>query len=157
MSYLSDLWSNINEQVCCARKITRSPLPYGLTKNISADDIKVFLRSLQIFILEDILRQHREQYATITDALYGEKALNHKLHIKTNIPINLIRGMELSDKILMLQDEIRIENLSKTASDYISNLTIPEYSITFDNFLSEEWDLEKNRLFLPPLAFDYPQ
>ncbi|HFW7072185.1 TPA: hypothetical protein ACIC9P_003453 [Morganella morganii] len=157
MSYISDLWSNINEQVCCARKITRSPLPYGFIKNMSADDVKVFLRSLQIFILEDILRQHREQYATITDALYGEKSLNHKLFIKTNIPINLIKNMTLSDKVLMLQDEIKIENLSRTASDFINKLAAPEFSITFDDFLPDEWDIERNRLYLVPLAFDYPQ
>ncbi|WP_446469433.1 ECs1072 family phage-associated protein [Xenorhabdus stockiae] len=152
MSNYSDLWNTINRRIFSVRSIKVNPLITSFSQ--SAEQSKVFLRTLQIFILEDILRQHREKYATIFEPLNGEKALNHKIFIKTGNNIGLIKSMSLEDKILTLQDEIKIKHLSPEAKRYTEIHMMPDVSITFDNFLPEEWEHEENKIFLAPLEVD---
>lgn len=153
MSSRSELWKSIIAKVSNARGIKLPPFMF--TQNLNPDQIKVYLRSLQIFILENVLQEHRRKYATLFEPLKGDRALDHKIFLKTNWPINQIRAMSTGDKLLILQEDISTEHLPKSTKDYIEDIAIPEISITFDDFLPEEWDSQENKIFLDQLSFEY--
>ncbi|MDE9590841.1 ECs1072 family phage-associated protein, partial [Xenorhabdus bovienii] len=78
------------------------------------------LRVLQIFILENILHEHRQKHGTLMEPLSGSKALDHKIFMKTNWTFNEIRSMSLEDKLLVLHDEIEVMSLSMEAQRFIA-------------------------------------
>ncbi|WP_422824113.1 ECs1072 family phage-associated protein [Xenorhabdus entomophaga] len=156
-TYLS-LWNTISQRVASARSIGNiENTPLGVRRSLTPEETQLMLRVLQIFILENILHKHRRKHGTLMEPLPGSKALDHKIFMKTNWTFNEIRSMSLEDKLLVLHDEIEVINLSVEAQRFIAEQSLPDISITFEDFRPEEWNHVENKIFLDLLQIDYSQ
>ncbi|MDE1479512.1 hypothetical protein KKI90_21705 [Xenorhabdus bovienii] len=144
-AYLS-LWNTISQRVASVRNIENIPL--GVRRSWTPEETQLMLRVLQIFILENILHEHRQKHGTLMEPLSGIRALDHKIFIKTHWTFNEIRSMSLEDKLLVLHDEIKVENLSPEAQSFVVGKNISDFSIIFEDFRSEEWNYGENKVFL---------
>ncbi|MBK5072215.1 hypothetical protein I2494_07720 [Budviciaceae bacterium BWR-B9] len=150
MSTYSDLWHVIISRVADVRGIAHSSI--GFKNYNNADTVKLYLRSAQIFTLELILHIHRSKYGTKFEPLSGIKALHHLIFMKTKWRIEDIEKMSLNHCLLVLQEDIRIDKLPADAQEYLSYL--PDYSLTFDGFLDNEWAPGESSAFLHDIQVD---
>ncbi|CDH34119.1 hypothetical protein [Xenorhabdus bovienii] len=147
-TYLS-LWDTISQRVASVRNIDNIPLSIlGVQRSWTLEETQLVLRVLQIFILENILHEHRQKHGTLMEPLSGSKALDHKIFMKTNWTFNEIRSMSLEDKLLVLHDEIKVVSLSVEAQRFIAKQSLPDISIIFEDFQPKEWNHGENKVFL---------
>lgn len=93
----------------------------------------------QLCALDVILHLHRKEHGHQLNRLHGKHALYHKLLIKYQWPLSVIRDMSLSDIIIALHDELQIAALPEDAQRYLSRMTGDYYPDHFPDYLDEEW------------------
>lgn len=99
-------------------------------------------RAAQICTLDALLFEHRKKYGTRFNGLNGKEALHHKLLLKYQWPISTIRELTLSDILLALQDELRVDNIPEDIGRYLSQITISQFPVNFADHPESEWDPE---------------
>lgn len=117
----------------------------------STEDNQIRNRTALIYILEMILHQHRLKHATIFNPLEGPSALHHLIFMKTKwLPAD-IRKLSFEDSLFVLQDEIKIENLTDEALSALKSLDLPNFSVIFEHFPDKDWDYKENSIYLQSL------
>ena len=98
-------------------------------------------RACLLFALECLLFQHRQTHATTWSPLTGREALVHLIFQKYKWPLSEIRWLSLKDCVLLLQDELRPENLSDEAAQITRNFGGNKKQ-HFPSLKDDEWDPE---------------
>lgn len=97
-------------------------------------------RAIQLCALDAVLAQHRVDFGTLYNDLKGISALHHKLLLKYKWPLTEIRSLSLSDAMLALHDELKIETLPAEASRILAAIARDQHLVVFPDLLDEEWD-----------------
>lgn len=97
-------------------------------------------RAIQLCLLDLKLAAHRVKYGSKFEGLSGITALHHKLLIKYQWPISLIKEMSLSDLLIAIHDELNVDGLDPEAKRYFQELINNSYPVTFSDTIEEEWD-----------------
>lgn len=105
-------------------------------------------RAAQICALDLLLAEHRKKYGTRFNCLNGKQALYHKLLIKYQWPLSLIRELKLEDALLALHDELAFESFGEDACKYLQRVTLSQYPVNFPDYLETEWDPMLSEKFL---------
>jgi len=105
-------------------------------------------RTVLTYVLEIILHQHRQKYATIFNPLEGKAALHHLIFMKTKWRPSEIRDLKLEDALFVIQDELRLENISDEAQEALSSFNFPSVAFLFEDFPVEDWNYRENSAFL---------
>ncbi|CQH11323.1 hypothetical protein ACOZ7A_000031 [Yersinia enterocolitica] len=141
MSGYSNLWYSIKNHINEVRGI----------KNVgyadANDSLKVDNRTMQIFILDVFLHEHRKKYGSGVFPLQGKNALHHKILMKYKWPLSVIREMSLNDSLFVLQDELILANLPEDAQKYLSHQE-GTVQIAFDDLQEHEWKPTIAEIFL---------
>ncbi|WP_312584916.1 hypothetical protein [Atlantibacter sp.] len=96
-------------------------------------------RTSLLFALECLLFQHRQDHATPWSPLTGKEALVHLILQKYKWPLSEIRGLSLQDSVLLLQEELRFENLPEEAAQVIRSHGANKKQ-HFPSLNDDEWD-----------------
>lgn len=113
----------------------------------TADEIRVFLRSSQILILESVLHEYRRENSTIYEPLDGIKALHHLVFMQTNWTFETIRSTSLSDLMLCIHNLITLDKSPPSVQMLVSPY-IPEETFTFEQFETDDWNAKENSRYL---------
>lgn len=105
-------------------------------------------RAAQICALDILLFEHRKKYGNKFNGLKGKEALLHKLLLKYQWSLPVIRELSLSDILLALHDELQLESLPEETSRYLSQITSTQYPVNFLDYPESEWDPELSEKFL---------
>ncbi len=105
-------------------------------------------RALQICALDALLYDHRKKYANQLNGLSGKQALYHKLLLKYQWPLSVIRDLTLSDVLLALHDELQFDSLPDGVGEYLSQVARANYPVNFPDHLEAEWDPDLSQKFL---------
>ncbi|WP_336749292.1 ECs1072 family phage-associated protein [Pantoea vagans] len=143
MSSYHNLLHVIRARICQNRDLPHSTYNAG-----SNQDNQVKNRTALIFVLELILHQHRTQHATIFNPLMGKSALHHLIFMKTHWLPSDIRKLTLEEALFVIQEELRIDNLSADAQAVIQELNLPSISYQTDDLTEADWDYMGNSVFL---------
>ncbi|HAV2137191.1 ECs1072 family phage-associated protein [Serratia sp. CY37345] len=100
----------------------------------------VYNRAVQLCTLDAVLAQHRVDFGTRYNDLKGVAALHHKLLMKYKWPLSEIRSLTLSDAVLALHDELKIESLPAEASRMLTAISLNHDLVVFPDLLDAEWD-----------------
>ncbi|EMD6811843.1 hypothetical protein VRT12_000313 [Citrobacter koseri] len=152
MSEYHSLLHVIRSRVCENRNMSHSAYYQG-----SQQDNQIRNRAALIFTLEMILHQHRIKYATIFNPLEGKDALYHLIFMKTNWLPSDIRKLPLEDALFVIQEELRIENLSTDAQDALKSFNLPSVAFRFEDFPEADWNYMENSTFLRSLMLKADQ
>lgn len=147
MSEYHNLLQVIRSRVCENRKMSHSAYYSG-----SQQDNQIRNRTALIYVLEMLLHQHRQKYATIFNPLEGKAALHHLIFMKTKWMPSQIRDLTLQDALFVIQDELRVENISATAQDALRTFNLPSVAFLFEDFPEEDWNYKENSRFLQSLT-----
>lgn len=131
---IAHLFTQVKENIAKQRNIQISG--YVDSSEVSC----VNNRAVQICMLDILLFEHRKKYATKFNGLNGKEALHHKLLLKYQWPLSTIRELSFPDVLLVLQDELRFENLPQDINSYLSKVSIIEYPANFADHPESEWD-----------------
>ncbi|WP_369522146.1 ECs1072 family phage-associated protein [Superficieibacter electus] len=123
----------------------------------STQDNQIRNRTALIYILEMILHQHRLKHATIFNPLEGPAALHHLIFMKTRWFPGDIRKLSFEDSLFVIQDEIKIENLTDEAQSALKILELPNFSVTFEHLPEKDWDYMENSIHLQNLKMKASQ
>ena len=152
MSEYHNLLHVIRSRVCQNRNISHSTYYQG-----SQQDNQIRNRTALIFTLEMMLHQHRMKYATIFNPLDGKSALYHLVFMKTNwLPAD-IRKLSLEDTLFVMQEDLRIDNLSPDAQEALHSFNLPSVAFQFEDFPEADWDYTENATFLRSLMLKATQ
>ncbi|CAI1803790.1 Uncharacterised protein [Serratia quinivorans] len=143
MSAIYNLWHIIKARVCDNRNLNHSAYYSG-----SQQDNCIKNRSAQLLILEITLHEHRKKFATIFEPLSGKTALHHLIFTKTNWKLAEIRSLSLTDSLLVIQAEMRVEKLPAEVQKFIDSLELPEVAFNFEELLEQDWDPKENSIVL---------
>lgn len=113
----------------------------------TSDEIRAFLRTSQILILESVLHEYRRENSTIYEPLDGIKALHHLVFKQTNWTFETIRAIPVPDLILCIQNLITLEK-SPQAVQMLVSPYVPDETYTFDSFDINDWNPEENSRYL---------
>nr|DAJ11859.1 MAG TPA: hypothetical protein [Caudoviricetes sp.] len=152
MSDYHNLLHVIKSRVCENRSISHSAYYPG-----SMQDNQIRNRTALIYVLEMILHQHRQQYGTIFNPLEEKAALHHLIFMKTKWRPSEIRELKLEDALFVIQDELRIENISDEAQEALSSFNLPLAAFLFEDFPEEDWNYRENSAFLRNLMMKATQ
>ncbi|KML25478.1 hypothetical protein VL10_00055 [Leclercia adecarboxylata] len=146
MSEYHNLLHVIKSRICENRNMPQSAYYHG-----SQQDNQIRNRTALIFTLEMVLHQHRLKYATIFDPLEGKSALYHMIFMKTHWLPSDIRNLSLEDALFVIQEELRIDNLSSDAQEVLQSFNLPSVSFLFEDFPEDDWNHTENSTFLRSL------
>ncbi|EAW9117323.1 hypothetical protein ONZ27_004107 [Salmonella enterica subsp. enterica serovar Chandans] len=146
MSEYHNLLHVIRSRVCENRNMPNSDYYQG-----SQQGNQIRNRTALIFTLEMILHQHRIKHATIFNPLEGKDALYHLIFMKTHWLPSDIRNLTLEDALFVIQEELRMENLSNDAQDALKNFNLPSVAFRFEDFPEADWNYKENSTFLRSL------
>lgn len=146
MSDYHTLLHSIRSKICENRSMSHSAYYAG-----SQQDNQIRNRMGTIFILEMILHQHRVKYATIFNPLEGKDALHHLIFTKTKWLPEVIKSLTFEDALFVIQDELRIDKISKDAQAALNAFNLPKYSYRFDDFPEADWAYKENSAILQSL------
>lgn len=93
-----------------------------------------------IFSLDAILEKHRSTYGSPWSPLVGRRALEHLLIQKHGLRLSEIRSLNLSDIVLLLQEELHPDNIPEAALSVLKNYNLISTRHVFPDILDEEWD-----------------
>ena len=152
MSEYHNLLHVIRSRVCENRKMSHSTYyPDSLQDN------QIRNRAALIYVLEMLLHKHRQKYATIFNPLEGKAALYHLIFMKTKWQPSEIRRLTLEDALFVIQDELRVENISDEAQEALSAFNLPSTAFLFEDFPEEDWGYRENSTFLQSLILKAAQ
>lgn len=97
-------------------------------------------RSALIFALESVLHLHRQQFATIWNPLEGRKALEHLLLQTYKWPLTEIRSLSLADVILVLQEQLKPDNLPHEVKAVLTAYRALTANQFYADIREDEWD-----------------
>ncbi|HDS6906938.1 TPA: hypothetical protein QHX44_000253 [Klebsiella oxytoca] len=152
MSDYHNLLHVIKSRVCENRSMSHSAYYPG-----SMQDNQIRNRTALIYVLEMILHQHRQKYTTIFNPLEGKAALHHLIFMKTKWRPSEIRELKLEDALFVIQDELRIENISDEAQEALSSFNLPLAAFLFEDFPEKDWNYRENSAFLRNLMMKATQ
>lgn len=152
MSEYHNLLHVIRSRVCENRNMSHSAYYPG-----SQQDNQIRNRTALVYVLEILLHQHRQKYATIFNPLEGKAALHHLIFMKTKWLPSEIRNLTLEDALFVIQDELRVENISDEARDALSTFNLPSVAFLFEDFPEEDWNYRENSTFLQSLVLKATQ
>lgn len=113
---------------------------FGEIKRPAYDQMKN--RSALLFSLEVVISVHRAKYGTYFSPLRGKDALTHLLLQKYNWPLSEIRSLSLNDIVLLLQEDMRPDNLPQAAIDILRSYGTLTAKDVFPELKDDEWDPE---------------
>ncbi|MFP7607001.1 ECs1072 family phage-associated protein [Serratia quinivorans] len=128
------LFEKTKEHVCKTRNVKTT----GLIDTVERSCL--YNRVIQLCTLDAVLAQHRVDFGTRYNDLKGVSALHHKLLLKYKWPLNEIRSLSLSDAMLALHDELKIETLPAEAFRLLTAIAQEQHFVVFPDLLDEEWD-----------------
>lgn len=152
MSDYHNLLHVIKSRVCENRSMSHSAYYPG-----SVQDNQIKNRMALIYVLEILLHQHRQKYATIFNPLEGKSALYHLIFMKTKWRPSEIRDLKLEDALFVIQDELRIEHINDEAQEALSSFNLPSVAFLFEDFPEEDWNYKENSIFLRSLMMKATQ
>lgn len=152
MSEYHNLLHVIRSRVCENRNMSQSAYYLG-----SQQDNQIRNRTALIFTLEMILHQHRIKYATIFNSLEGKDALYHLIFMKTHWLPSDIRNLTLEDALFIIQEDLRMENLSVSAQEALKSFDLPSVAFPFEDFPEADWNYMENSTFLRSLMLKADQ
>lgn len=97
-------------------------------------------RSALIFALEAVLDAHRRKFSSHWSPLEGKRALEHLLLKKYAMPLSQIRSLNLSDIVLLLQEELHPDKIPEEARQILNSYNVMHARNHFPDFNEEEWD-----------------
>ncbi|WP_423244281.1 ECs1072 family phage-associated protein [Citrobacter braakii] len=152
MSEHHSLLHVIRSRVCENRNMSHSAYYQG-----SLQDNQIRNRTALIFTLEMILHQHRIKYGTIFNPLEGKDALYHMIFMKTHWLPSDIKNLTLEDALFVMQEDLRMENLSSDAQNALKNFNLPSVAFQFEDFPEADWNYTENSTFLRSLMLKVDQ
>lgn len=97
-------------------------------------------------ILDVLLAKHREEHGNQFNGLNGINALHHKLLLKYKWPLDQIRALTISDCLLALHEELKLEALDDQIANHFKNVLSQYGENYFPDILDGEWDPDAYQL-----------
>lgn len=131
---ISHLFTKTKDHIAKIRDVKLTGFPDDLEVS------RVYNRAAQICALDIVLHQHRMKFSNKLNLLQGRDALHHKILMKYQWPLPVIRSLTLGDCLLALQDELQIESLPDEVSKFLNQIVRRHYSVNFSDYIEAEWD-----------------
>ena len=131
---------NTKEKIAQLRNI-------NIVGSIDFDEVScVYNRAAQLCILDVLLAKHREEHGNQFNGLNGINALHHKLLLKYKWPLDQIRALTISDCLLALHEELKLEALDDQIANHFKNVLSQYGENYFPDILDGEWDPDAYQL-----------
>ncbi|HEF8785507.1 TPA: hypothetical protein QH450_002432 [Providencia alcalifaciens] len=144
MSNYSDLFQMIKMRVCRNNKEPDTLLQQ--TNNYRAN--QVWHRIEQIFILECLLVEYRNENGSLYSPLENEKALHHMILSKTHWTLNEIRNLSFNDCMLVISEYLRKGKIHPDAQKFLDGMRLPTKAYPLDDFSELDWAPKEDSVFL---------